>query len=241
VDIQPTNNQVLLERLKKGGTVQVPPDQLPSGELTGSSSRQTVTQDEFLKLLTTQLQYQDPLKPMDNQEFTAQLATFNSLDQLININNSLKSLQSAQLTASQLQATSLIGKEVSLQGNQLSLGTDGEAEAGYNLAADAARVTVIIKDLQGNVVRSLEQGPQKAGERDVTWDGKTADGKTAPPGQYTIEVNAFDTAGKTVSSTSLVKGIVSGVDLSGNEVMLTVGKLQIPVSALLSVRTPVGT
>jgi flagellar basal-body rod modification protein FlgD len=134
-----------------------------------------------------------------------------------------------------------LGKEVSLQGDQLTLGADGKAEAGYTLAANAARVTIIVKDLKGNAVRSLEQGAQKAGEQKVAWDGKDDEGTAAQPGEYTMEVNAFDAAGKTVQSSSLVHGVVSAVDLTGGEVMLTVGGGQFPVSALLGVRAAAST
>jgi flagellar basal-body rod modification protein FlgD len=95
-----------------------------SPEQSGATnSKSTVTQDEFLMLLTTQLQYQDPLNPMDNTEFTAQLATFNSLDQLISINAKLDAVAAGQVALSQVQATAFIGKEVGAQGNSNYLGT----------------------------------------------------------------------------------------------------------------------
>ncbi|MBI3303936.1 MAG: flagellar hook assembly protein FlgD [Deltaproteobacteria bacterium] len=209
--------------------------QISSGQNRGTNARETVTQDEFLKLLTTQLQHQDPLNPMDNQEFTAQLATFNSLDQLININDKLDAMKAEQLALSRLQATFLIGKEVSARGNSVSLGEGGKATMPYTLAAEATRVVVNIKDGEGNLVRTVEVGDQKAGEQTVEWDGKDSTGKSREPGVYTFEVNAFDASGKTVAATTSVRGVVTGVDMAGSEPLLLVGSLKVPMSAVTSV------
>lgn len=200
-----------------------------------SGPRSTVGKDDFLMLLTTQLRYQDPLKPMDNQEFTTQLATFNSLDQLINISAKLDAVAAGQLTLSQLQTTSLIGKQVSAQGNRVYLATDGKAAMHYTLTADAARVVVNIKDQNGNLVRTLELRSQKAGEQKVEWDGKDRAGKSLEPGAYTIEVNAFDTSGAVVETTTLIKGVVTGVEMTEGVLLLTVGGLQVPMSAIVKV------
>src|SRR5258706_1379148 len=96
--------------------------------------------DDFLKLLVAQLQNQDPLKPLDNQEFAAQLATFNSLDQLIGINQKLDGLEEQQRLVGQLGAASLIGKEIVADGNQVALVAGQPAAIGYALDAGAARV-----------------------------------------------------------------------------------------------------
>src|ERR1700751_193148 len=99
--------------------------------------KKELDQTDFLNLLTTQMQYQDPLKPMDNQELTAQMTSFSSLNQLVSIGQKLDAVQQQQWTLSQLQATSLVGKEVSMPGNRLQLGADGKANATVQLAADA--------------------------------------------------------------------------------------------------------
>jgi flagellar basal-body rod modification protein FlgD len=201
-------------------------------------AKKQLDQTDFLNLLMRQLQYQDPLKPMDNQEFTSQLTSFSSLNQLVDLNAKLDTLQSVQLAMTQLQATSLIGKEVSVRGNLVHLGAGGTADIPFQLAADAGRVTVHVVDKDGNVVRTIEAGELKAGERTVAWDGKDDKGKAAPEGNYTIEVNAFDAQGKKVAVETLMRGVVSGVDLSGVEVMMTINGVQVPLSALLAVRTP---
>lgn len=211
-----------------------------AGTSTGSQSSSAtaikgLSQDDFLKLLLTQLQAQDPLKPLDNQEFAAQLATFNSLDQLININKKLESTQGQQLQLSQLEATALIGKEVRAAGNQIKLEAGRSTEMHYALEANAGRVVVNIKDNAGNLVRALEVGGQQAGDHTVTWDGKGANGKPLAAGTYTFEVAAIDVNKNKVGASAFMQGLVTGVSLVGSEPQLEVNGAQVPVSAVTSV------
>ena len=216
--------------------VQPVSQEVSSGQSGVTASAGVVTQDAFLKLLIVQLQNQDPLDPLDNQEFIEQLATFNSLDQLISINGKLDTMQAEQLQLSQLAATSLIGKEVSAKGNSVSLSGGGGAEIHYSLAADATRVVVNITDSDGNLVRTLEVGGQSAGEQAVMWDGKDDAGNPLDPGVYTFEVNAFDVSGNTVGVTTLIQGVVTGVNMVGTEPLLEIGDLEVPMSAVMSVQ-----
>src|ERR1700752_2239496 len=163
-----------------------------SNQSSQTLPNQTVTQDDFLKLLIAQLQNQDPLQPMDNQQFAVQLATFNSLEQLIDINKSLGALQSTQTQTNQFNATSLIGKEIDSSGNSLSLQTGSSTSVNYQLTGNATKVVVNIMDSNGSLVRQLQFGAQKAGDQQISWDGKDAAGKSVASGNYTFEVNAFD-------------------------------------------------
>jgi flagellar basal-body rod modification protein FlgD len=201
-------------------------------------SKQTVTQDDFLKLLIAQLQNQDPLQPMDNQQFAVQLATFNSLEQLIGINNKLGSLQTSQGATNQFNAASLIGKSITSNGNILNLQSGNPAAITYQLATNASRVVVNILDRSGALVRQMVGGGQSAGDQSVLWDGRDASGKAAPAGLYSFEVNAFDMNGKQVSASGRIKGTVTGVKLDGSEPLLEIGALQVPLSAVTSVSIP---
>ena len=210
----------------------------PTQEAAKSTlTTKTVTQDDFLKLLIAQLQNQDPLQPMDNQEFAVQLATFNSLQQLIGINDKLGTLQSSQGTMNQYNAASLIGKEVVTSGNTISLQSDSPASINYQLAANAAKVVINVQDASGALVRQIQVGAQNAGDRSVLWDGRDASGKAARAGLYNFEINAFDLNGKQVQALARVQGIVTGVRLDGSEPVLEIGALQVPLSAVTSVRT----
>ena len=197
---------------------------------------QTVTQDDFLKLLISQLQNQDPLQPMDNQQFAVQLATFNSLSQLIDIDNKLGSLQTAQGTNNQFNAASLIGKEVVTSGNTVNLQSGGATPVNYQLAGNATKVVVSIQDSGGGIVRQLDAGQQNAGTRTITWDGKDSSGNALPSGAYTFAINASDINGNAVSASGQVQGIVTGVTLTGSDPVLELGTLQVPFSSVTSVR-----
>jgi len=199
---------------------------------------QTVTQDDFLKLLIAQLQNQDPLQPMDNQQFAVQLATFNSLSQLIDIDSKLGSLQTAQGTTNQFNAASLIGKEITTNGNTLSLQSGTPATIGYQLGGNASKVVVNIQDSGGGLVRQLTLGPRNAGSQTVAWDGKNDAGNAVPAGVYAFEINAFDINGKQVSASGQVQGVVTGVSLNGSEPLLDIGDVQVPLSSVTNVRTP---
>lgn len=210
----------------------------PSQPTAGQAlSKQTVTQDDFLKLLIAQLQNQDPLQPMDNQQFAVQLATFNSLEQLIGINNKLGALQTSQGATNQFNAASLIGKAITSNGNTLNLQTGNPAAITYQLSGNAARVVVNVQDSSGALVRQMVAGAQSAGDQSILWDGKDAAGKSAPAGLYSFEVNAFDLNGKQVQASGRIKGTVTGVRLDGAEPVLELGALQVPLSAVTSVST----
>jgi flagellar basal-body rod modification protein FlgD len=169
----------------------------------------TVTQDDFLKLLIAQLQNQNPLQPMDNQEFAAQLATFNSLGQLIDINGKLGQLQSMQGLASQYNAASLIGKEIEVNGNVVNLAEGSSASLGYQLGANAARVGISIRNSAGGLVRQIDAGSQKAGEQTIQWDGRDSAGNRAPSGCKDFEITAVDAGGKSIPTWGLIRGVVA--------------------------------
>ncbi len=197
--------------------------------------KQTVNKDDFLKLLIAQLQNQDPLQPMDNQQFAVQLATFNSLEQLIGINDKLGTLQGAQGSANQYGAASLIGKEISSNGNIVSLQAANPAPIGYQLGANAAKVVVNIQNGSGTLVQQLSLGAQNAGDHTIVWDGKDAAGQAVPTGLYGFEINAFDANGKSVATSGRIRGTVTGIRLDGSEPILEVGGLQIPLSQVTTV------
>lgn len=199
-------------------------------------TQQIVTQDDFLKLLIVQLQNQDPLNPMDNQQFAAQLATFNSLGQLISINDKLGNMQKGQAAADQFNAASLIGKEITSDGSTVSLASGGTAKIGYQLGANASRVVIGIHDNAGKLVRQIEAGAQSAGERIVIWDGKDSSGRQVAAGLYNFDVSAFDANGKAVAAGARMRGVVTGVKFDGAGPVLQIGDVDVPLSNVTNVR-----
>jgi flagellar basal-body rod modification protein FlgD len=194
-----------------------------------------ITRDDFMKLLIAQLQNQDPLKPMDNQEFAVQLATFNSLEQLIGVNEKLDSLVGKQGLSGQLNSAALIGKDVAGKGNEVNLGASGDTSLHYELAGNAAKVTVQVLNESGAVVRQFNAGSQMTGAQSATWDGENSLGQRLPPGVYSFDVSASDGAGNPVPVTKQVRGLVTGVNLEGPEPVLEIGQLRIPLSTVTNI------
>jgi flagellar basal-body rod modification protein FlgD len=195
-----------------------------------------LSQGDFLKLLLTQLQTQDPLKPLDNQEFAAQLATFNSLDQLMSINKKLDTTQGLQSSLSQLEATTLIGKDVQAKSDHVTLTTGSGTVLPYSLDGNASRVVINIRDSGGTLVRAIEAGSQNSGQQSVTWDGRDANGVQLASGQYTFSVTAVEGTGKPVTAETFLQGQVTGMNMTGSEAQLEVNGVSVPVSAVTSVR-----
>ena len=186
----------------------------------------TLGENDFLKLLTAQLQAQNPLNPMDSTNFTAQLAQFSSLEQLTSVNTNLKSMVTSQQTLQNTMASSLIGKKVNVSGNIVSL--NGKADLNYTLSAAASNVTLSIYDANGAVVKTQDLTKISAGDNTFQWDGKDKNGNALPAGPYAFDVKAADSSGKAVTATPITAGTVTGVSFQNNVTYLTIdGKTQV--------------
>jgi flagellar basal-body rod modification protein FlgD len=193
--------------------------------------------ETFMKLLVAQLEHQNPLSPMDNMQFTQQLAQFTSLEQLQGMNANLNALVHAQMTTNGLQAATLIGKQVQAQADTTHVPEQGEATPfHYTLAADSAKVQINVLDQSGNTARTINTRNQKAGPQTLTWDGKDALGKPLPAGDYHFQVTAMDKAGKPVAVEESLQGTVEGVTYDENQPYLIVGGNRVELSALTSIK-----
>lgn len=186
---------------------------------TSSTSTQkkadtTLGKEDFLSLLVAQLKNQDPLNPDDPTEFTAQLAQFSSLEQLFNINSSMSSLASAFESANQLTALSTIGKEVAFSAGSFNF--DGKpVTLGYQLPEQAADVSIALKK-DGVTVATLTGEDLSKGTHYLTWDGLNQSGTVAATGDYKIVIQAKDSQGNTITAPSVVRSVVTGADLEGD-------------------------
>jgi len=196
---------------------------------TGSSA---LGKDDFLKLLVTQLQNQDPLNPMDNTEFTAQLAQFSSLEELQNLNGAMETLHLSQKAIHNSQSLALIGKNVTAPGDRITLAADGADTLYYDLNADATDVIVHLYDSAGNLVASRDQGPLSAGRHTFAWDGSDGAGTLLSQGTYQVVVLAAGAAGKSVGATTLVAGQVQQVIFDGASPKLVIGDRRIDFSSI---------
>jgi flagellar basal-body rod modification protein FlgD len=209
-----------------------------SDSITGSIS-QTMNKDDFLKLLVTQLQYQDPMSPEDPKDFVAQLAQFSSLEQQINSNTNLENLskviQNLQQSQNMAQGVSLLGKTVKGAGNQLTVVGGKALEASYQLPEAAKQVVVGIFDSTGQQVATVNLGAQAAGSRNFSWDGKDSQGKQAADGIYSYQVGAQDRSGNAIQVANYFTGTVDEVYQDSQGVWVTVNGRQILLGNITSV------
>ena len=215
-----------------------------SGFETGTESVFTdsriMGKDDFLKLLTVQLQHQDPLEPQDNTEMVAQLAEFSSLEQLENMNQNLASSLDLDLILTQVlnntAAAGLIGKSVLANGNAVEIEEAGESSSvNFDLAANAESLTVTIYDESGTLIRTIEETGIEAGRQSLEWDGKDSSGNDVSAGTYTFQVTATDGEGNSIGVTPLVMGSVDVVKFVNGEAVLILDGIEVSISEIIEI------
>jgi len=194
-----------------------------------------IGKDVFLRLLTTQLQYQDPLAPTGSTEFVAQLAQFTQLEQTANTNETLRSLLESNTSLNNYGAAGLLGKEVQVEGGRVTLSEGTSSELSYSLQGNANRVITQIIDAQGNIVRSIESGAQKNGAQRIAWDGRDRDGNLLPDGDYRFDVSATNLEGAPIRTETFSSGVVTGVVYENNQPYLIVGGNKVAASAVKAI------
>lgn len=203
---------------------------------TATASSKTMGKEAFLKLLITQLQYQDPLNPADSTEFTAQLAQFSSLEQLSNVNDNLNTLKLYQASINNAQAVSFIGKDIVSKGKTIQAASGQPVSCEFSLDADAKRVAVSIYDAAGNFVKDIRATALKAGAQSLSWDGKDRNGNTVADGAYTFEVQAEGATGEKLNVTTYSKGTVTGVTFEDGVTYLIVGRGKVAIGNVTQVK-----
>lgn len=190
--------------------------------------------DTFLRLLTTQLQYQDPLEPLDATKFTEQLVSYSQVEQQINTNANLQALISMSKSAAGANAVGYLGKTALTKGEASSLEA-GAAAWRYTLPADAATVQLRITDANGTVLRTLP-GAKTLGAHDFTWDGLNSSGAAVPPGTYRLVVQANAADGSAISPTTWGLGTVKEIDMSSLEPIVTIGTRKVNLSDIAGLK-----
>ena len=188
--------------------------------------------DQFLTLLTTQLRNQSPLDPLDTNEFTAQLVQFAGVEQQLKTNETLTSLLSLNSAGTATSAVGFIGSTITADGATTRLEND-KAEWQVNVPRGGA-ATITIKDSKGSVVQTLTKS-LVAGDQTYKWDGTTSTAQKAPAGEYTITIDAKDTAGAVMTATTKISGVVDGVDFTGSIPTLKIGAISVPIDQVKSV------
>lgn len=195
----------------------------------------TLGQDDFLKLLVTQLKNQDPLKPTDNTEFVSQLAQFSQLEQSAKQAQLLQQSLDAQTASLQFTLLPMVGRTVTIGHPLVQLG-EGPATFGYSLEKNAAKVLVSIQNADGQVMRTLEYRDRLAGPNAAEWDGKNQNGVQMPKGLYRYVISAADGEGRSVNVEGRATLTVSGIRMEEGQAKLLVGDLSVDPSEIVELR-----
>jgi flagellar basal-body rod modification protein FlgD len=223
-------------------TIPATTSNVPTTPSTGSSSSSSQTNlnteiagnfNQFLQLLTTQLQNQNPLDPLDTNQFTQQLVQFAQVEQQINMNTQLQTLVSLQQTAQATQAMAFAGATVTVNGSAAPL-TNGQAQWNYN-PPNVGTATLTISNSTGQTVFTTT-GTVQPGQQTFTWNGQDNNGVKQPDGNYTMSFVATDTTGKSMAIPTTVTGVVSSVDVTSSPPVLTIGGQTYTVNQILSVQ-----
>lgn len=198
-----------------------------------SSKNSALGRDDFLKLLVTQLRYQNPLDPMGNEAFIAQSAQFSALEATRDMSENVKALVELQKSSSRTAALGLIGKDVIAQQSIISLVANSPADLTYSLSSDA-EVTVAILNANGEVVRTIETGEQSEGDHTYSWDGRNDEGIMMLSEEYSYKVTAVDSAGNEVPASGIISGIVDGL-IFGDDPYISIGGTRVPLLAVTEV------
>jgi flagellar basal-body rod modification protein FlgD len=174
----------------------------------------------FLQLLTTQLQNQNPLDPLDTNQFTQQLVEFASVEQQLKTNDQLASLVSLQQTTQATQALGFVGKTAVVNGNTTAM---SNSQASWQLdIPSTSTVNISIANSQGQTVFTGTYSAAAGDSQPFTWNGQGNDGTQWPDGQYTLTATAADSSGNSVAVSTEVSGTVSSVDLTQTPPLLSI-------------------
>ena len=207
-------------------------------QTASASSAATVALSEnfetFLVLLTTQLQNQDPLSPLEATEFTSQLSQFAAVEQAIAANRNLELLLGLAQAQQAASAVNYLGKTIEIEGDT-GLLRDGQTEWRYTLFDDAAATTITVTNGAGEMVFS-GPGETTAGDHIFHWNGLSNAHEPQPDGLYRIEISARDEQGGLIAATTALGGVVNAVETIDGQQMLVVGDKLIPVTGVTLVR-----
>jgi len=212
---------------------------LPTKDSSGASLTSTAGStlagnfQTFLTLLTTQLQNQNPLDPLDTNQFTQQLVQFAGVEQQLKTNDQLTSLVSLQQTAQSTQALGFVGKTAVVDGATTQLTSSA---ATWNLSvASNANVNITIANSTGQNVFSGSYPVTAGANQAFAWDGKGNDGTQWPDGKYTLTATAADSSGNAVGVSTQIQGVVNSVDLTQSPPLLSINGQTYTVSQIKSI------
>ncbi|MGB9117176.1 flagellar hook assembly protein FlgD [Bradyrhizobium sp.] len=214
------------------------PTSSSSGSSAGAANALASSQiagnfQSFLTLLTTQLQNQNPLSPLDTNQFTQQLVEFAGVQQQLNTNDSLATLVSLQQTAQSTQALGFVGKTAVVNGSTAIM---TNSTATWQLSAPSnSTVNINITSSTGQTVFTGTYAMNAGNNQPFTWNGKGSDGTQLPDGSYKLTATAKDSSGNSVAIKTQVEGVVSSVDLTQSPPLLSIGGQTFTVNQIQSI------
>lgn len=217
------------------GYAQTGPSQVPD-------RTQMLGKNDFLTLLVTKLQHQDPLNPMDDQDFIAQLAQFSSLEQMHNIaegistSNQWDYLQMQSLN--NVMASGLIGKEVKAAYDSIYLEAGDSSQISYTLPQQASEVTFTIVDASGNTVATITETNVAPGTHTIAWDGKDSFGNRAPEGLYSVVADAAGPDGNRFQPQMSLIGVVETIIYRDGSAYLKVNGVEVALGDIYGIGQP---
>jgi len=208
----------------------------PPSAATQAGTRLGKDFGSFLTLLTTQLQQQDPLNPLDSKEFTQQLVQFTGVEQAIATNKNLENIIASIAAQSTNGLVGYLGKDITAAGDRSTL-TDGRAIWNYELGASADKTDITITDKTGKVVFKTD-GATAAGNHVFTWDGRDNLGNALPDGVYKIAVSAVSANDTRIEALTSIQGRVTSVETGDGKRTLVVDGLKVPLENVTKISEP---
>lgn len=206
------------------------------------AKKDVMGKDDFLKLMLTQMRNQDPLNPMESAEFATQLAQFTSVEQLMNLNDAMKTSLDANYLLSQsinnTLAATLIGNEAKLDATEFVYNGQDEQVLGYNLSTNAKTVTIKIYNESGALVRTIENVSGNAGDNKLSWDFTDNNGEKVSNGKYRFEVVATDYNGNSINANLFLFGRIDGVRFTQLGTKLIVNGVEYNLSDITEILRP---
>jgi flagellar basal-body rod modification protein FlgD len=216
----------------------------PASDNLSNVFQNDLGKEEFLNLLVAQLQNQDPLNPMEGQEFASQLAQFSSVEQLTSIDGNIEQSIDTDLILSQTinntLATTLIGKQITAVGNQVELKDGQPVNLHFELGDFAKEVNINVLDAAGNIVRTIETHNLSSGIQSAEWDGEDTDGSSLADGTYTFEVAATGKDDSAIVVQELIRGLAGSLQYQNGTAMFKVGNLRINFGDVLEISNGLG-
>jgi flagellar basal-body rod modification protein FlgD len=188
----------------------------PETVAESDGSNQTLSQEDFFSLLTEQLANQDPTKPVDNDQMVAQMTSFTMADGIEQLNDKFSDFATSMTSNQALQASSLIGQEVLLQGDIGYISAEGQGVDGVVISEQSVQnLEITIENEVGEIIKTINAGTQAAGNIEFTWDGTDASGNTMPVGNYVVRAQG-DVGGESIVLPTAVNRHVDSVSLAAS-------------------------